>query len=177
MLPLPIHPGSESNAAPASTAVSRRTFVSAATWSILATALASACGGGGGSDGPTGPAAPSFPAGSGATFSGNVLTITLASLGNLTRPNGFQVFGDVGGQQANVIVIHTGTDSYRAFTSICTHEACPVGSFDGQRIVCPCHGSEYDTSGRNVAGPAPRPLAEYRVALDATRSTLTVTKG
>jgi menaquinol-cytochrome c reductase iron-sulfur subunit len=31
--------------------------------------------------------------------------------------------------------------------------------------VCPCHGSKYEGDGTNVSGPAPRPLAWYRLSL------------
>jgi Rieske Fe-S protein len=159
------------------TAVSRRDFVASTAMSVLAAAFATACGGGG--DGPTGttPPAPQIPADAGATYVGNVLTVELARFGNLAQSGGFQVFGSIGAQRVDVIVINLGNDSYRAFTSICTHEQCPVGSFNGSRIVCPCHGSEYDTAGRNVVGPATRPLTEYRTAFDATARTVVVTKG
>ncbi len=44
---------------------------------------------------------------------------------------------------------------------ICTHLGCipqfTEGSFTG--YLCPCHGSEYDTAGRVVRGPAPENLA------------------
>jgi menaquinol-cytochrome c reductase iron-sulfur subunit len=33
------------------------------------------------------------------------------------------------------------------------------------RFVCPCHGSKYEGDGTNVSGPAPRPLAWYRLSL------------
>ena len=43
---------------------------------------------------------------------------------------------------------------------VCTHLGCiPLGhqgKFDGW--FCPCHGSDYDTSGRIRQGPAPRNL-------------------
>jgi Rieske Fe-S protein len=86
------------------------------------------------------------------------------------------VFGTVGGQRADVVVINTPA-GYRAFSSICTHEQCTVGSFTGSRIVCPCHGSQYDTTGAVVVGPATRALAQYAVSVNAAADTLTVTKG
>ena len=40
---------------------------------------------------------------------------------------------------------------------ICTHLGCiPLKTDKG--YLCPCHGSQYDTSGRIVAGPAPLDL-------------------
>jgi Rieske Fe-S protein len=32
-----------------------------------------------------------------------------------------------------------------------------------QRIWCACHNGYYDMNGRNIAGPPPRPLTEYKV--------------
>ena len=44
---------------------------------------------------------------------------------------------------------------------MCTHEGCPVTGFQNQTFVCPCHGSEYNTSGRVVKGPAVNSLREF----------------
>lgn len=48
---------------------------------------------------------------------------------------------------------------------ICTHLGCvPLGQQDGDPLgdwggwFCPCHGSQYDTSGRVRKGPAPKNL-------------------
>jgi len=45
------------------------------------------------------------------------------------------------------------------FSPICTHLGCKVSWSDSkQRFLCPCHGGQYDLSGRVVAGPPPAPL-------------------
>ena len=51
---------------------------------------------------------------------------------------------------------------YVGISDVCTHMGCEV-SWVGKdtRFECPCHGSQYDISGKNVAGPAPKPLARY----------------
>lgn len=157
--------------------LSRRGFVSTAAWGALATALASACG----SDGPT---AAKGPSASGVTYAGGLVTIPLASVAALAQSGGFLITNgggndvlDASGHRPDVIVINVGTDQFRAFTAICTHEQCTVGDYTGTRIRCFCHGSEYDSSGRVAVGPAPRPLTEYPVRFDAGTRTVVVTRG
>jgi nitrite reductase/ring-hydroxylating ferredoxin subunit len=53
-----------------------------------------------------------------------------------------------------------------AFDDTCTHEECPLseGDLEGERIVCYCHGSEFDLrTGEVVEGPAEDPLSLYPV--------------
>ena len=147
--------------------LSRRGFLSATTMSVIGAVLASACGGGGG-DGPTGVVTP--PTTEGVSVSGNVITVDLAQVPALTATNGFILVA-----RPSTIVINTGGDSFRAFTSICTHEQCTVGDYRGGRIVCPCHGSQYDSTGQVVVGPATQRLREFAVAHDGSANTLTVT--
>ncbi len=63
-----------------------------------------------------------------------------------------------------VIVLRAGERDYRALNATCTHLDCIV-EYDkaGKKIVCNCHGGEYDLTGRNVGGPPPRPLKRYDV--------------
>ena len=59
------------------------------------------------------------------------------------------------------LVARTAQDAFTALTAICTHEGCTVTGFANSRYVCPCHGSQYTTSGSVVNGPAPRPLQQF----------------
>lgn len=65
-----------------------------------------------------------------------------------------------------VILIQLDQGSYRAFSATCTHLDCVV-EYDQteKRIRCNCHNGFYDLSGRNVAGPPPRPLKPFTVNL------------
>jgi cytochrome b6-f complex iron-sulfur subunit len=54
--------------------------------------------------------------------------------------------------------------SQTAFTALgatCTHQTCTITGFGSQKYICPCHGSQFDTSGRVVLGPAPTSLPQY----------------
>jgi len=62
------------------------------------------------------------------------------------------------------------TDDVRALNAVCTHMECTVAfRSDKGDIFCNCHEGVFDLNGRNVAGPPPRPLASYDVALRGKR--------
>jgi cytochrome b6-f complex iron-sulfur subunit len=72
------------------------------------------------------------------------------------------------GSYANrgVIVLRDPEGGLKAFDSKCTHAGCNVG-FAGDKLFCHCHGGTYDFTGKNVAGPPPRPLTELAVSEEA----------
>tara|TARA_R110000787_G_scaffold16806_1_gene52726 strand:+ start:4375 stop:4899 length:525 start_codon:yes stop_codon:yes gene_type:complete len=55
------------------------------------------------------------------------------------------------------------TDGLVAYSAVCTHTGCTVEGWNAgtRRMICPCHGSEYDAAdaARVTFGPAPKPLA------------------
>ena len=71
--------------------------------------------------------------------------------------------------------------TFHAISATCTHLGCTVraealatpttAKVGGSplrlthRFLCPCHGSQYTGDGVNVAGPAPQPLAWYRLSV------------
>jgi cytochrome b6-f complex iron-sulfur subunit len=62
------------------------------------------------------------------------------------------------------ILLRVGEGEYRAFSATCTHLSCTVQyRADLHEIWCACHNGMYDLNGRNVSGPPPRPLENYRV--------------
>ena len=56
-----------------------------------------------------------------------------------------------------------GADGIVAYSAVCTHTGCDVSGWRGEtsRLVCPCHGSEFDAADAALvlSGPAPKPLA------------------
>ncbi len=62
------------------------------------------------------------------------------------------------------ILIQTGAGEYRAFSAICTHLDCTVQFRSDEKLIwCACHNGRYDLTGKNVSGPPPRPLEEFKV--------------
>ncbi|GLI28717.1 iron-sulfur protein [Agromyces rhizosphaerae] len=53
-----------------------------------------------------------------------------------------------------------------AFSAVCTHQQCVV-AVEAAEIVCPCHGSRFDTATGDVLnGPALEPLPSVAVTVD-----------
>ncbi len=64
------------------------------------------------------------------------------------------------------LVIKTKDGEVRAMNAACTHVDCTVQYRpDRGDIFCNCHNGVYDLNGRNVSGPPPRPLGQYKVTL------------
>lgn len=81
-------------------------------------------------------------------------------------------------------------NTFHCISATCTHLGCTVKmnrlnqpktvSVRGRQIneqvefACPCHGSKYYGDGTNYSGPAPRPLAHYRLELSPEDGQLVV---
>lgn len=70
------------------------------------------------------------------------------------------------------LYVHRGPDEdFTAVLAECTHRQCqpePVGD----RLACPCHGSEFSHVGEVLQGPADRPLSRFEVEADADSVTV-----
>jgi Rieske Fe-S protein len=74
---------------------------------------------------------------------------------------------------AQTVITQPKEGEFRAFSAICTHQGCVVGTVTNT-INCPCHGSKYSiTDGSVVNPPAPQPLPAKTIKVEG--DTLTVT--
>jgi cytochrome b6-f complex iron-sulfur subunit len=80
-------------------------------------------------------------------------------------------------QAANnsLLVARTAQDSFTALTAVCTHQGCTITGYNNQIYTCPCHGSQFNTSGRVVRGPATSALRTFQTQFANNQLTITVT--
>ncbi len=87
-------------------------------------------------------------------------TVVAGRVGELKR-NSAKIF-PFGNRPA--LLVLTADGEYRAMSATCTHLNCTVQyRSDLRQVWCACHNGFYDLSGRNIAGPPPRPLESYEV--------------
>ncbi len=66
-----------------------------------------------------------------------------------------------------LVVTQPTKGTFLAFSAICTHQGCPVGTITGDQILCPCHGSVFSAEdGSVIQGPAGGPLASVEVSVE-----------
>lgn len=71
------------------------------------------------------------------------------------------------GDPTYVVVTDDGEIASYALNAVCTHLGCVVPWNASQdKFICPCHGSQYDESGKVVRGPAPLSLALVNAEVD-----------
>lgn len=137
-----------------------------AAWLGAVAVLVDGCGGGS----PTSPSTnvPSLTPVNGSVGSGGVL-VTIDSGSPLASVGGAALVQSSAG---NFLVARTGQDTFSALTAICTHEGCTISGYASSTYTCPCHGSQFSTSGGVLRGPAGRSLQSF--AASFANGTLTI---
>lgn len=73
-----------------------------------------------------------------------------------------------------VVVTQPTAGDYKAFSAVCPHQGCTVGTVGAEGIVCPCHGSTFDiATGAVTKGPATSGLDAKGVTVGADGITVT----
>ncbi len=64
-----------------------------------------------------------------------------------------------------ICLYRTNKDGYVASLLQCTHNGCEL-NVGGGMYSCPCHGSEFSTSGKVLEGPADQDLTTFKTESD-----------
>ncbi len=113
-----------------------------------------------------------LPTTSGTTNSTGALVVTVDSSSPLATVGNAALVEYPGGY---LLVARTASSSFVAVSGICTHQSCVITGRNGQNYFCPCHGSQFDTSGHVLVGPAAIALRQFTTQFDPATNTLTIT--
>ena len=137
---------------------------------VTVASLIEGCGGKGSPTGPGGGGSvPSLATVSG-TSAGGTVTVSNVS-GTALGTVGTSALVQAGNN--NVLVTRTAENAFTAVTAVCTHEQCVITGIQSGTFVCPCHGSQYSTTGAVRQGPATRSLQAFTTQF--TNNVLTIT--
>jgi cytochrome b6-f complex iron-sulfur subunit len=67
--------------------------------------------------------------------------------------------------QAPIYLTKLNEQEYSAVLMYCTHKGCELNPA-GNNLICPCHGSEFSTTGKVLNPPADKDLQHYSVTSD-----------
>ncbi|MEV3970888.1 Rieske (2Fe-2S) protein [Streptomyces sp. NPDC050698] len=72
-----------------------------------------------------------------------------------------------------VVVSQPAAGDYKAFSTICTHQKCPMVDLKDDIISCACHGSQFSVLDGSVKkGPAVEPLEAKQISVKGDSITL-----
>lgn len=73
------------------------------------------------------------------------------------------------GPNDRCLLIRTAARTFLAYSQLCTHLSCAVIPVVAEGVLkCPCHEGFFDLyTGRNIAGPPPRPLPKIQLEMAA----------
>ena len=92
------------------------------------------------------------------------MNITTAPYNVLQNAGGFYV-----DTANNVIIAKTTSGMLIAVSSLCTHQSVTLEfQANNNRFYCPGHGSNFNTSGTVLNGPASAPLKSYKTSLSGS---------
>lgn len=145
-------------------APSRRQVLAVAA-AVGAGGLVAACGGTGSSSGPADSGNGSTSGATSGSPSGS--TSDGGSTGSLAKTADVPVGGGEVLADQKIVLTQPQAGTFKAFSAICTHQGCTVGSVSGGTINCPCHGSQFSAADGSVKnGPATAPLREIAVKVE-----------
>lgn len=98
---------------------------------------------------------------------GNDLLVRRAEFAQPDQPESRRPFVllQVAGLEFPICLYRHSDQEYSALYLRCTHQGCQLDAY-ATALVCPCHGSEFDTYGRVTQSPAEADLSVFEVKAD-----------
>jgi len=87
-----------------------------------------------------------------------IVTVNIPANSTVGTVGGAALVNSVNGA---FLVAQVSQNTFNALTAICTHEGCTINEFGSSLFQCECHGSQFNTSGGVVRGPATQPLRRF----------------
>ncbi len=116
--------------------------------------------------------APSVTSGGSSSGSGITVDLTKPENSSLAIVGGALALDANSLDPKGLLLYRLNESTVLAFSRKCTHMGCVVGAFQNGVSTCPCHGSQYDTNGKVIKGPAPNPLKTYTATVSGTTVTI-----
>jgi Rieske Fe-S protein len=149
---------------------SRRTALTGIVTAGIGVPLLAACGSDDGATTSTASDAPTAAGSSGASASEPAAgggASGIASTSDI-EVGGGTIFAD-----EEVVITQPTAGEFKCFSSICTHQGCPVTKVEDGSIDCTCHGSKFSIEdGSPTEGPADEPLAEKQITVTGDQISL-----
>ncbi|HAX49244.1 MAG TPA: ubiquinol-cytochrome c reductase iron-sulfur subunit [Ignavibacteria bacterium] len=99
--------------------------------------------------------------------SGDDIVVKLSENAALSKTGGSVKIND------ELMLIRNSETTFLAIRTICTHKGCDV-ELEGNKFVCPCHGSEFSLTGKVETGPAEENLKTFETIFDSGKGTVTI---
>ena len=150
--------------------LNRRNVLGGATAAAVGLPLLAACG----SDDPDTATDPtSEPTSSSPSDTGSETPTDDAAAGALAVSSDIPVGGCAVFSEQKCVVTQPSEGTFKAFSSVCSHQGCTVSPSTDGVIPCGCHGSQFSIEdGSVIQGPATSPLAEVSITVAGDSITL-----
>ncbi len=83
-----------------------------------------------------------------------------------TLPQGISFF--------DKLIVIKNDEKVAVLSAKCTHLGCIINKAENGMLVCPCHGSEFSSSGKVIKGPADKPLKRLPFKTNKNTGEITV---
>ena len=100
------------------------------------------------------------------------VNISMTENQNLATVGGTLALGGNDVDRKGILLHRESEATVKAYSRECTHRQCTVGPFINGVSSCPCHRSQFNLSGDNISGPAPRALHQYTTSVNGNIITI-----